>query len=864
MDGHNERGRRAGGIGTELKERLSGEQGAKIRARAEMMGKGAIAFFLALLLTSRECMLSTYPLGIAFACSIGGYYIPAFAGSLIGYITGGAGRGYLFSCIAVIAARAVMSYAPMRSAEREVAEVRDDDTEREKISGEIKKGSGVIAFILRNLGIRGGIDTDGAVLYKDKIIPRVVFAAVGGFVAGLFDLVENDLSYYSLYGLLLLCIICPILTYLFCGVFEKDKSVNDARIYVATLSLMVAAVFAAKEKTALGMMLAPMLTVCFALMVTHTRGVFSGCLCALIICTPFSFLYAPLIFLCAVLYALILPVRKSAALATVCAVIVLYCYYFGRTDGLVSVLTPMLFGIPVFLVCERYMELVSAKGQDSESSSPEFFTEAVIEQNKNRAISGRIYALSDAFSSLSKRFYELSDVFHRPDVLHLRDITDESFLSVCDTCRNREICYGADYNRLLDAQAKITSALHTKGYCEPSDIGDRLFSTCIRRERIISEVNSLCAKYTEKIIKGQNTGVFASNYEDVNAVLLDAIKCDESEYECDVDAGRDVFDYLTGLGFCVKGVVVCGKRCKRVTVKGFGLSEPKARQSAKEICAKISDIVCDSMTGPVFEVGNDGTDMIFSSKPRVSVICSHSRRAAFENTGEGEELLVIDPFSDSETERRDECCGDMTGAFITDNSYFYSIICDGMGSGRDAAFVARLGEAFSEKMLCAGNRADITLRMLNNFLRSENFESGKECSVTVDLFELDLMSGSGAFIKSGAASTYILRAGKVLRVSAKTMPIGIIKSPDIKITRFDMRHGDVVVMLSDGCTYDEDSCPWLLKLLCDVKIDEDTDIASDGERIADSIRDSILDESRKNLPSGKHADDISASVVVVI
>ena len=31
----------------------------------------------------------------------------------------------------------------------------------------------------------------------------------------------------------------------------------------------------------------------------------------------------------------------------------------------------------------------------------------------------------------------------------------------------------------------------------------------------------------------------------------------------------------------------------------------------------------------------------------------------------------------------DELCGDMTEAFITDNSYFYALISDGMGSGED-------------------------------------------------------------------------------------------------------------------------------------------------------------------------------------
>ena len=116
---------------------------------------------------------------------------------------------------------------------------------------------------------------------------------------------------------------------------------------------------------------------------------------------------------------------------------------------------------------------------------------------------------------------------------------------------------------------------------------------------------------------------------------------------------------------------------------------------------------------------------------------------------------MLDPFDESENEKADNSCGDTTDAFLTDNLYFYSLLSDGMGSGAQAAFNSGVSAMFIEKMLSAGNRADITLRMLNNFLRSENSSSGRECSVTVDLMELDLMSGAASFIKSGAAPTYI-------------------------------------------------------------------------------------------------------------
>jgi stage II sporulation protein E len=79
--------------------------------------------------------------------------------------------------------------------------------------------------------------------------------------------------------------------------------------------------------------------------------------------------------------------------------------------------------------------------------------------------------------------------------------------------------------------------------------------------------------------------------------------------------------------------------------------------------------------------------------------------------------------------------------------------------------------------------------------------------------ELDLMSGVASFIKSGAAPTYIARQGTVYKVSARTMPVGIIKDADARITKFDTKKGDVIVMISDGVTQGKEECPWLFDLL---------------------------------------------------
>ena len=222
-----------------------------------------------------------------------------------------------------------------------------------------------------------------------------------------------------------------------------------------------------------------------------------------------------------------------------------------------------------------------------------------------------------------------------------------------------------------------------------------------------------------------------------------------------------------------------------------------------------------------------------------------------------EDSLYVDPFADCV----EEMCGDTTDAFITETSYFYSLISDGMGSGAEAAFTSGVCAMFIEKMLSAGNRPDITLRMLNNVIRSENMGCGSECSATVDLLELDLMSGVASFIKSGAAPTYVARDGTVYKISSRTMPMGIIKNADAKITKFDTQAGDVIVMISDGCSPDSDDCAWLVEYLCSrMPFKADSDSASE---LCEKLKNEILELAVKNYPEGRERDDISVSVTLV-
>jgi stage II sporulation protein E len=153
--------------------------------------------------------------------------------------------------------------------------------------------------------------------------------------------------------------------------------------------------------------------------------------------------------------------------------------------------------------------------------------------------------------------------------------------------------------------------------------------------------------------------------------------------------------------------------------------------------------------------------------------------------------------------------GDTAASFANGEGYAYTLVSDGMGSGREAALTSGISGVYLEKLLSAGCPMKSTLELLNTFIcGGEN-----ECFTTLDLMEADLYTGRASFIKSGAAPSFLIRDGKVFRLHSKTVPIGIIRALDAEMMKRSLIAGDTVIMMSDGVTGSYEICPWLYDLL---------------------------------------------------
>lgn len=205
----------------------------------------------------------------------------------------------------------------------------------------------------------------------------------------------------------------------------------------------------------------------------------------------------------------------------------------------------------------------------------------------------------------------------------------------------------------------------------------------------------------------------------------------------------------------------------------------------------------------------------------------------------------LDSGSAKENGLGDEISGDSIKRFKSKELFAYGLICDGMGSGNEAKNASEFASEFLKLSLGEDASQTTVVHMLNGALQ----QGKEECGVAIDLFALDMITGEGKFIKSGAAASYIKRKNSLFRIKSETMPLGLIKKVDAEKISANVCEDDYIIMLSDGIADPAEDSPWLIEVL-------NKPVLTDLDEYAAFI----LSEAKKN---SKGIDDMSVLVMRV-
>ena len=643
-------------------------------------------------------------------------------------------------------------------------------------------------------------DGTGRIFYSENLLLRMATASLGGFIIGLYSLMSGGFLYYDLFGALIYIIGTPVAVFIFYGIFNQS-GLEGKLYYAASAAIAALAVFGARSLEIYGISLSALLAMGISLYVVGRRGFVEGIAAAVIVGLAHSPLYAPVFIFAALMYGALRRVSPLFAAIAAFAAGIAWGVYVGGIGAIGSLTSALLSAALIIGVLDKLFfgdkkekeakEVAEAAEAVEEPPRAVCFVDSTqIAELRIAELERDLGTLQGAFSELSKLFFDIGERMKRPLTADIRQICDRAFDSSCASCRNKSRCWDNNYTDMMAVINSMSAEIHRSGKLDTAKIPQSFARSCERIGDITAEIQHNTARHMRELLLFDKSEIFALDYAAVSELIANGVRSEARKFEVDVAQSERLAEELSAFGEQVLSAAVCGKEQKKAIVM---LSSKEAFDALSD---KLENTVSRALGKRVQlyggEEANGAYRCVYAPRAQYAVECATgSRRASDEDT----------------------YCGDTVNIFSLGSAKQYAMISDGMGSGADAALSSRITAVFMEKILRAGGTCKTAMKMLNGFLRNKGGGSLHECSATLDLLETDLVRGTARIYKCGAAPTYVFRSGELFKLSSKTLPLGILGEIDIKKHRFDMKAGDVIIMVSDGVTQGREECPWLYDLL---------------------------------------------------
>ncbi len=632
-----------------------------------------------------------------------------------------------------------------------------------------------------------GDGKEGARLFKEPPLIKVGYASFMALTESAFHLTESGVYEGVWIKLLATVIALPVLTTVFAVFFSGcprkrigEGGYAERMIYELTvLAFFFAVVYSLKDIRYFGVSLASVATLILTLISASKGGAVRGAVIGAVlgaVCSPaLAVSYATVGGVAGIFYCIgVLPTAGISAFAGVS--VALFQVGYGALVGFVpetviavAAVSPM---IRYSFIPERFPYPKNELPREYDALS-EAETRAMrnIERNEN------IERLSEALRDISKTLNEADgcELYQRS-----KKVSNALSSGFCESCALSSICWESEAKRAEESVKGIMDA-YERGEALPRDKKTNYLSGyCIKFKELSEEIRRVSNEPKTETATASLNSVAACNFKSVADMLSDVANNLRLENARDVDAEKTVLSVSGAIGFKPDTVSVLGSERKRIYAHGVRRSftdeeREKIRKAFSEACKTEYAL-------PVI-MGEKKECMVFSPEKTLSakVCCLKSTKAG------------------------EVCSGDNVLSGEMDDGYFYAMLADGMGSGEEANNVSKTALSVLEKLLRCRVKKSTAALLAGDILKRRN----GECFTTLDIMELDLVSGNASFLKNGAAASYIVRNGGVYCINANSMPVGITEEAYPVETGFRLSAGDTVIMLSDGIASDGFDGKWI-------------------------------------------------------
>ena len=774
---------------------------AKMKREAPLLD--VITFFVAFLFSRCHLIFGAHPLAIAFIAVLPTRVWIAVLGAVAGSLTlGKAGIVYSMIAVIVVFLRIIVSGT--------------DKAEDEKV-------------YLR--------------WFSESLLLKMSAALIGGFIAAVYETLLSGLTLTTVLFSLTMILVPPLLVFGISGLFECDitfynafdssvnvfptkgksekEKFNLLFFRLSTLLMIFLISISFKEYELIGISLGFIFSGAATLLIARRFGALYGSIVGFVSSFGLSSSLSVSFALAGIVAGGLFPLGLNYGIIGGGALLVGWAAYAESLMGVLSVLPEYsIAALTVYPLLKRISkEKTEEECVEVEKSAMDMVgTVAMSYRNRYK---GCLPALETSLFAISTAIKQYTDSACQPTKEELTDLILECTDKYCRACEGRDACITNGERKFIEHAEELGEILYKNGRLSDEDI-EKYPEFCRLSFNIAEAINRGVAILSEEKFRDARRDTAADDFGTVAKLINEARIEDEKEKALNTSLSERLGAVLVDAGLDDGVIRAFGERRPYFILAAEDASG--TRITAPELKKNIEHIAGVRLGTPEFYRRGKMALMECPSERSYTVECATASAAG----------------------EREDVSGDTAIAFESEAGYFYSLISDGMGSGKEAKETSGFVADFMRRALEFNSEGQTALKILNHTVRHKP----RECSATVDLFSVDLYGGEAEFLKSGAAASYVKRGSSIFRIKSKTAPIGLLKSVDAERIKIELEGDDYIIMLSDGIAGSAEDTPWLLELL-----------ARPPKRNIKEYADLILATAMKNLP---RSDDMTVLVTKVM
>lgn len=390
----------------------------------------------------------------------------------------------------------------------------------------------------------------------------------------------------------------------------------------------------------------------------------------------------------------------------------------------------------------------------------------------------RLSQYAESFEQLSKTFGQMNRYKEDFTAEELGRMQSEVTGRICVSCGQCAVCWEQENPPMYQVMYRFLQKLQS-GYLTENSAKE-MEQYCLYSNELIGQIMQIFEKARLNLSwynrLQENREVIAQQLDAMAYIMEDCAKenVDISRQEGRFIANIKYYCREQGIAFSQIKVLqnANGKKVLLLQCKSKSKRCIPVREMAKQFSELGEERYMTQPENPVL-LGTEEVLLTFQEDHRYSVYHGLARLVK-----EGEQIS-----------------GDNFSFLPLQNGHFAMSLSDGMGSGSMACKESEMVIDLLEKFLEAGFHPDASIRMMNSAMVTHGENN---LFSTVDVADVDLDTGYCRLYKVGGAPTFVKQGGTVVEITGDNPPIGLFSKMEIQTAEIMLKHGDFLVMVSDG------------------------------------------------------------------